>query len=211
MNAGQRQPPVSRCVTASVEMHCGAKTNQAEKGQRGRQAPGAAQPFDQAVGMVFIDTLQRIDGAQRRHRDLARRHAGHQRQRDFLVEADRAENRLERQPDAAGVAVFQRRPVPVRRRLRPGGERPERDGGDQDDAAGALHERHGALVQPDADIARRRPLIFRHFHQEGRARPLGHRVAQRPGRDQRADDAGDIKPEQHQPLQAERADLASPG
>ena len=39
MNAGHAQPPVSRRVTASVEMHCGANTYQA----RNASAVGSVQ------------------------------------------------------------------------------------------------------------------------------------------------------------------------
>jgi hypothetical protein len=49
MKAGHFQPFVSRRATAMVDRHWGANTNQARKGERGRQRPAAAELLRQRL------------------------------------------------------------------------------------------------------------------------------------------------------------------
>ena len=213
MKSGHFQPLVSRRVTAMVEMHCGANTNQARKASAVGQASSglAAAGSSVCAACIVVVGVERIDGADRRHRDFARGHRREQRQAMSWLKPIGATTTSMPVGDMAGdrdVGLLLARPG-----LREAGQRPQHDRGDEDDRAGALQEDHRALPQADA---RRRvsggQLIFGQLHHEAAAAALDHRAAEHQRGEQRADDAGDVEPEQHQPLQADaRADGRAPG
>ena len=79
-----------------------------EEGERGRQGPAARAAFAERSPCRRLRrrVVDRIDGGERRHRDLARRHRRDQRQRDVVVEADRLDHDLERRGDPPGDRIL---------------------------------------------------------------------------------------------------------
>ena len=103
MNSGHFQPLVSRRVTAMVDMHCGANTNQARKAS----AVGSVQPawswsLSASAACLVVGGIDRIVGRERRDRHFARGHRRDQRQRDVVVEADRLDHDVEPVGDVPG-------------------------------------------------------------------------------------------------------------
>ena len=80
MKPGHFHPLVSRRVTANVEIHCGANTNQARKASAVGRLHAFRRLSTSEVSTSDSSPCRGVDGAERRDRDLARRHAGDERE-----------------------------------------------------------------------------------------------------------------------------------
>ena len=202
MNIGHFQPFVSRRVTAMVDMHCGANTNQARKASAvGRVQPALSSVAQRPRSAASSSAVDRISRRQRADRHFARGHRRDQRQRDVAVEADRLDHDLEPVGDLAGDrASTWFSPGP---------------------ACGKLSSTHSTTVTVKMIVPARRRKIQARCHRpiarsrsggiwylgssmmKPAGRALGDRAAQHQRGEHRADDAGDVEREQHQPLQAD--------
>ena len=144
MNSGHFQPLVSRRVTAMVEMHCGANTNQARKASAVARDQRCCS-FSTSVRLRrgIVAGIDRIDGRDRADRDFAR---GHRREQGEAMSwlkpigATTVSMPVGDMPGDRDFALLLARPG-----LREAGKRPQDDRRAEDDRAGALQEDLRAL------------------------------------------------------------------
>ena len=176
-----------------------------EQRQRSGEAPLVGERLADLLG-GFLAALDRVDRAERGDRDLARRHAGNERDVDLPVEADRRGERLQPFADDGGEAVVDRGPGRALRRTRERRQEPDQHHHREDRGAGALQEHHGARVEADGDAAQLRNLVVGQFQHEWRRGVVAPEEMIGDERHaERAENAGGVEAEHHEALQAEEA------
>ena len=177
----------------------------------GGETPAAGDHRLELRGQVVTARGHGVHGAERAHRDFARRESRHQRDRDLPVETDGREDVL-----AAARRAGRRSCTGSRGRWR---RRRRRDRSDRNHSTiisarmmppTRLTKIRTRSHRPSSRLPRMRPLVIRQLEHQRRVAALRRANCFMTKRhDQRGNDAGRVQAEQHQALQVERADVAA--
>ncbi len=148
---------------------------------------------------------QGVDGTQRADSHFAGCQSRDQCNADLPVEANRLKHHRECAAQGACQAVLDGGPGGAFRCARKAGQKPQGNGQHQDHAAYPFHEDGHTLPQTYAHVAYVRQVVVGQLHHQGASLAAGCEALEDPGHKQRAQDAGDVKGKQHQPLQVQQA------